>query len=310
MTNTADEIKAIIQKITALERAEIRYKETQEMYQNMIRQLEGLEKVMQKELDDIKKLEKLGLSSLFHKVLGNKDEQLEIERQEYLTVNLKYKELNNNIDAAEFELKLLENKFKELPDAKKKLNKLLQVREKEILTLRSPRSTKLLEVIQQEDKEVRWHTEIIEAIHIGEKVVSALDRIISHLLKAQQWGKVDLFSKGGYPDYMKHSAIDRATNEIYQTKPLLLIFKKELEDIGMGHHLILNLKSFSMFTDVFFDNLISDWIIQNKIKNALSSINATRDKSTQIINGLEVKKSKSEQEIEKLFKLKNEILSK
>ena len=32
------------------------------------------------------------------------------------------------------------------------------------------------------------------------------------------------------------------------------------------------------FIDVFFDNLISDWVIQRKIKNALNNVESTFDK--------------------------------
>jgi len=51
--------------------------------------------VMKEELADVERLEKNGVSALFQKVLGNHEEQLEKERQEYLQEVLTY---NSYID--------------------------------------------------------------------------------------------------------------------------------------------------------------------------------------------------------------------
>jgi len=55
--------------------------------------------VMKEELADVERLEKNGVSALFQKVLGNHEEQLEKERQEYLQEVLTY---NSYIDELAF----------------------------------------------------------------------------------------------------------------------------------------------------------------------------------------------------------------
>ena len=41
----------------------------------------------------MEELEKMRITSVFYKLLGSQDEQLEKERQEYLTVSIKHAEL-------------------------------------------------------------------------------------------------------------------------------------------------------------------------------------------------------------------------
>ena len=40
--------------------------------------------------------------------------------------------------------------------------------------------------------------------------------------------------------------------------------------------------------DIFFDNLISDWIMQQKIKNALANVYSVRDKIDRILHSLKI----------------------
>ena len=56
-----------------------------------------LELNMQKEFEDIEALEKLGMKTLFYKVLGSQQEQLEKERQDYLQASLKYDQVRKSL---------------------------------------------------------------------------------------------------------------------------------------------------------------------------------------------------------------------
>ncbi len=48
---------------------------------------------LEKEYKDIEKLENLSIKGLFYKILGSKEEQIERERQDYLQIVLKQKEI-------------------------------------------------------------------------------------------------------------------------------------------------------------------------------------------------------------------------
>jgi len=66
--------------------------------------------VMKEELADVERLEKNGVSALFQKVLGNHEEQLEKERQEYLQEVLTYNSYIDELEVLNYEKKILANK--------------------------------------------------------------------------------------------------------------------------------------------------------------------------------------------------------
>ena len=69
-----------------------------------------------------------------------------------------------------------------------------------------------------------------------------------------------------------------------------------------------SLDSFNRFIDVFFDNLITDWIIQQKIYNALNNSLNTRDKVTRMVKLLESEKPKVDKAIADLNETKKEYV--
>ena len=71
---------------------------------------------------------------------------------------------------------------------------------------------------------------------------------------------------------------------------LLNRFENELRDVYNPRqlNLSLNLDSFTRFIDIFFDNLISDWVVQQRIRNALSNVVSVKDKASRLIGTLEM----------------------
>ena len=59
---------------------------------------------------------------------------------------------------------------------------------------------------------------------------------------------------------------------------------------------------------MFFDNLISDWIIQNKIKNSLANCLAVRDKVVRLVSSLKAEIPAINQEIKQLEQNRKKII--
>src|SRR5512138_1130567 len=53
---------------------------------------------LEKEKIDVEKLERTSLTALFYSVLGSLDEQLEKERQELLSVQLRYRQIQHQVE--------------------------------------------------------------------------------------------------------------------------------------------------------------------------------------------------------------------
>ncbi len=88
---------------------------------------------MNKEHEDVLKLEKISAFSLFRNILGNHKEQLEKERQEYLKAVLEYNSIANEIELLRYEQELLKNKPKDTTNLKHQLDYYLKVKEQKIL---------------------------------------------------------------------------------------------------------------------------------------------------------------------------------
>ncbi len=70
---------------------------------------------------------------MFHKFLGDREDRLQKERQDYLTASLRYNELFKSVELIRYELNLLSKKESNLNLVEKEINALMKDREKEIL---------------------------------------------------------------------------------------------------------------------------------------------------------------------------------
>ncbi len=282
------QIKDTIEEYESLKNVESHILEIDQNLKSSFARLKELEKTLDKELDDIEKLEGISVKSLFYKTLGNKEDQMDKERQEYLAISLKYKEVKQSIELLEFERELLNKKLNSLPKLKDKLESLKKQREEEILN--SPQISlrnEFQEIIRKLDISIMLNKELNEAIEEGEKAVKLLTVVISYLKKAGKWGKWERSRKKRSGDYLKHQTIDKALKSLPKTQHQLNIFTRELKDLGDNKiEFKLDLVQFNKFTDFFFDNLISDWIVQQRIKSTLNNIESTKSHVQKILLNL------------------------
>jgi hypothetical protein len=309
---TSTKIKETITKIAELQAVKRHYDNTLDELDSVLAKKDSIENQMIKELEDITNLEKLGMKSIFHKVLGNKEEQLEKERQEYLQVTLQHKEVLNAIEVVEFEKNVLEKKVFSIDDLANELEVLKQMRSKEILSVSSELRNKLVFIHKKKDDLKKYEIELQEAFSMGSQTTTSLEKVHAQLKNAKDWGNRDMMSGGGngrYVKSMKHGAIDRAMNEISRTKLLLNSFNRELTEIGYSNQRLgLQVENIARFPGVIFDNLISDWIVQNKIKGVLSTVSNLMDDVHLIMQSIQKKIRQSSVDYDKFESEENRLL--
>jgi DNA repair exonuclease SbcCD ATPase subunit len=284
-TNTQHNIEEVLSEISALTKVNNHLNQITQEYNLGNEELSKLDKQVEAEFKDVQKLEKAGLKSLFSKVLVNKEEQLDRERQEYLQATLKYNELKKTQELLEFEKDLLEKKTASLDSYIARLNKLKEIREREIMSSGSLAANELLLIAKKRDKNFVLIKEIKEAYNAGSQALDMLAKINHHLKSARQWGNYSGRS-GRLGNYNKRRAIDSANSVLHQAKRKLNAFHTELRDVGVNADFHIKMENFNTFIDFFFDNLISDWIVQQKIKNTLSNVQSNMDKVTRICQSL------------------------
>ncbi len=311
MSQLQKEIRETLETITNLDRIRSRYDEAVKELKGSQKRLDSLHSIMVKELEDLNEIESKGLKPFFYKVLGSKEEQIEKERQEYLTASLKFNEHQKSVEVLEFELELLQKKLKDSSALKKKLEALKAQRENEILKSHPTLAKELLDISKQVDAAYVYRKELLDIDEVGAKCVKSLNDMITYLKQAKQWGNWDMAGgRGGRrAGYNKQASIDKAKNISVWVKHELINLNRELKDIGhTREHFQLNMDNFNSFTDIFFDNLISDWVVQKKIANTMNNTVSVRDRVVLIVKSIQHEVNKVEQQIQSLQATRDQIL--
>jgi len=313
MSQLQKEITETLETIINLDRIRTRYDEGVKELKNAQYKLDSLHSVMVKELKDLHEIETKGLKTFFYKVLGSKEKQIEKERQEYLTASLKFNEHQKSVEVLEFELELLQKKMKDSTELKKKLEVLKAQRENEILKTHPTLAKELLKISKEIDTTYGYRKELLDVDEVATKCVKSLNDMVNHLKEAKQWGNWDMVSSRGRggrrAGYNKQASIDKAKNISVWVKHELINLNKELRDIGEHkEHFQLNMDNFNSFTDIFFDNLISDWVVQQKISNTLNNTASVRDRVVLIVKSIEHEIAKIEQQVTALQSTRDKIL--
>lgn len=114
--------------------------------------------------------------------------------------------------------------------------------------------------------------EIMEAVSAGERALGSLERAAEQLRSARKWGIFDMMGGGFLSTMVKHSRMDGATVWMEEASHHLKIFQKELRDISVPAELRLEIGTFLTFADFFFDDIISDYMVQRRIAEARDQV--------------------------------------
>ncbi|RCW69695.1 hypothetical protein [Saliterribacillus persicus] len=230
------------------------------------------------EKDDVEKLESMSLANFFQTVIGKKDEKLLEEKQDVARVQLVFEQTSNAITGLEKESDMLEIRISQVRNAASNYEKLKQEKFDLLLAENHPQKTDILATIDQIGQLESEKKEIEEALTAGSKVSAALSRAENALDKAKNWGTVDMFGGGLLTTSIKHSHMDDAKADVQEAQHLLRKFSFELDDIGHAFDTDISISGGLTFADYFFDGLISDWFVQDKIHQSLEEVTSMNEK--------------------------------
>lgn len=309
MTN----FKEILDQFQSIELAQKRLDRVNEQLTDKNAKLQELDQKWRKEHKEVEKLEGLSIKSVFAKVLGDKEKQLEKERQEYLNAFMKYEEFKKTLEILEFEQKVLEEKVAKTDVVQAKMDQMLEQRKNELLQSNRPEGKVILDLERGIQNSYKNRKEVFEAIEFGKLAQTNLAQLHRQLGDAKNWGNWDMASGGrsrNRASWMKHSSMDKARRMVPETQHVLEQFKRELYDVygRQNFDVILELDGLSSFADLFFDNLITDWIVQRKIQNSLAKVSSVHDKVKRTVSSLEVEIQKIESGILKMEERKNQVI--
>ncbi len=274
ITHIQQQIQDTIKEIVHIERVEKQLAITKEELDDAVAEQQVLMQKLSKELKDIEKLDGLSTKAIFYKILGSKEKQLEKERQEYLVLSLKEEDVEKSIELLEYEVNLLSAKVRSREELKDKLEKLKLDREAEIIRADPALRKKLLGLSQKLEDQFKLKTEVEEALEVGQVCHNLMQQVVHLLSRVKNWGQWPSQSRNPHQRRRaRRDAIDRARNLTYQVKHHLNLLKKELMDLGKELTIDTDPTKLTEFSDFFFGNLITDWIMQQQLVTALRSAN-------------------------------------
>ena len=277
----------IKEKLRTKQRLESQIGQAKEKLNEERGKLDKLSAVLKKEEADVRKLEGLSLTAMFHQALGSKDQKLNKEKQEFLVVQLKYDQCQHSVISLEREISYRERQIKELGDPDTQYAFILKQKESLILEGENKQLAQISEKLAGLNSDIK---EFKEAITAGKAVLDKVETVISQFKSAGNWGVADLIGGGIIVTAVKHSKIDKAKAAVHDVQHLLGRFQRELSDlqISQGSQLAVEISSFQTFADYIFDGLIFDWVVQSKIKRSLDNASDMKGKMLKIMSDLEI----------------------
>ncbi len=267
-----------------------------------------LKKILAAEQSDVDALEGLSITSLFHAILGSKEQKLEKERQELLAAKLKYDQAADTVRDLNADVKRLKAERLLLDNAECEYERVLVEKEEHLAGNQSATTRMLAELAHQIADLTADQKELNEAAAAGTSALKAVQEIEGTLASAANWGTFDMFGGGMLATMAKHSKIDAAKNQARIAQRKLLQFEEELADADQRLQVSLQIDGFSKFADYFFDGLISDWIVQSKIQKAKAECSQTISRVRTAIRQCESRLDAVCSEIESLSKRKRELI--
>jgi len=226
---------------------------------------------LQKEQNDVDRLNNMTLSAFFYHLIGKKEDRLEKEELELMESKAEY-------DTA---CQMLTDIQKQRSQAQQQLDgqRQYQFWQSDYKVLLGKKENDLLEkdAELQQMAEDREHLsgelqELNEADREGQYLLDALERAEKALSSAGNWGVYDMMGGGMISTHIKRSRMDDAQVAIMDAGRRLRRFQKELEDVKMAVNTELHLGGLLSFADYFFDNLFVDWMVQDKIRKAETQV--------------------------------------
>jgi len=205
---------------------------------NEERELAMLEELIPREQQDVDRLEKNGSTSLVRTIIGDREEKITKEREDYEKVSQRHIEIFKSIKLITFELDVLKQKEDQLKVAEEKAAFLMQEREKE-LALSDVTNAGIIKHLTEESIKHNGHFKKVENLNtFGRSNLASLISIENLLDEARS---LHLSSKAGSTP-QSYDELENASRLVQKTTLDLVRFKKDLINIFPHLHLSTRIK--------------------------------------------------------------------
>lgn len=289
-----------------LEGAEVKLKDA-------IIQRDNLHEKLTKEQQDVVKLGKFSFMNKISEWTGKWDEKMEKEISEAADAELHYNEAEKVVTDLEAEAVRLREEIKN-PDfdyIEEEWADFLKEKETWIRFNDTIANGTLQKIADDRVRLRSMLREIDEACDAGNKANRALDAALEKLGAAEGLSVWDTFLGGGLlVSALKYSEINSSDDLVHRAQRALRHFETELMDVqnAATESFTVNKSDIFTFTDLFFDNIFSDWMIHSRITDAKSKLNDVLQDVRKVQDRLARKRDELMHELERLDVQEREII--
>ena len=237
---------------------------------------------------DVEKLQKTTLTAVFYELIGKKGEKLEQEQREALAAAAHYQTAQAELEGLRRERDMVKSECAQLQGCEARFEAAKAARAAELKATDPIHGRQILELESQLGQVESQTQELHEALAAGNRALSITRDVQKELDSAENWGTWDMLGGGGLITQMaKHEHLDSAQVLIHKLQNQLRQFKTELADVEIYADLNIQIDEFLRFADWFFDGLIVDWTVQDKIEQAKNDVYTTAAQIQSFLNRLD-----------------------
>ena len=289
-----------------LEGAEAQYKEAVQLRDRLHQQLS-------KEQQDVVKLGKFSFANKIKEWTGKWDEQMEKEINEVAEAELKYNEAEKTVTDLEAEVGRLRAEMKrdDFLYIDEDWTDFLKEKEAWIRQNDTTANSTLQKIADDRVRVRSLVREIDEAYEAGDKAKRALDAALDKLGNAEGLSMWDTFLGGGLiVSAMKYSEMNSSDDLVHRAQRALRHYETELMDVqnAATESFNVNHNDFFTFTDIFFDNIFSDWAVHSRITDAKSKLNTVLNDVRRVQDQLRRKRDEAMEELKRLDRQEKDII--
>lgn len=229
------------------------------------------------EQEDVERLEGMSFASFLATLRGIRDERLSAEREQYVAARLQHDGVVATVTALQAQAAEVEAELAALAGAEARYEAALAAREQQLLASDAPGRDALLPLVEELGTLRSTLRELDEAAAAADAADRALSRVAELLGKAAEWGALDLLGGGLIATALKHERIKEAGEAAAVARKEMQRLGTELSDAGMAAAgLEVELGEFAAAADFWLDGFLSDWLVQDRIKEARQRVETSQ----------------------------------
>jgi hypothetical protein len=237
----------------------------------------GIDARLHREERDVERLDGLTIDSLLARLRGSLADDRERREAERDAVRYQLADLQAQRGLVRAERDRDCARLAEFADAGVAFDEALAAKERHLRASEDPMAAQLLAMAEQRGRLVAETREIDEAIRAAHDAVRALWMATERLGSAGSWSTYDTWLGGGMIGSMvKHDRIDEAQRAASYAESRLAVLRSELADVGVGAEIApsLSLDRTTRFVDIWFDNIVTDLAVGQRINKAKETISS------------------------------------